>query len=226
MNRILASAKDGVRIKGVDHVTVSELAEICQCTRQTIYHHFGGLDGLLKNILLYDCSEIDYDGLDPLGWKQETFRLLCSLKKNQWLPTDLYAHRRGFLYDTLREHIKERVIPCILRSHKRAGDDVSISEISDLMATFFAGSIMHWTSENLPMGPEDMMRRLDLICGTHMHLAVDTFLREVSDMEKVRRNFKQSYNIRLDVPKRRGLVLSGIFFPSSRPDPSDRPHLP
>lgn len=176
---IVSGAKSVVRTKGTRNTTIGDIADQCNCARQTIYYHFRGMDDLLREMLFSDCEGVAYYGIDELGWKNEMYRMLCSLKKNAWLPADLYTTRRDFLYNTLLEFISKNISPRFLTAHRHTGTEQALEMLSGTISFFLTGSIMHWASEGLREEPEDILRRIDIFCGNPMHRAMDRYLTDL-----------------------------------------------
>lgn len=69
---IINSFKEVAKEKGVNHVTIGNIADRCGCARQTVYYHFDGTIDLIKWITQNELAGLTFDCMDQAPWKSET----------------------------------------------------------------------------------------------------------------------------------------------------------
>lgn len=174
---IIESFKEEAMEKGLDHVTMGNVADRCGCARQTIYYHFRGTADLLRWIVLNECSEYTYDTLERNKWKNEMFRLLNTLKKNESLVNEIYNSKHwGAFSEMITGIIHDKVIKTFFMTCSDYGSAKSRDNIARLLTYGFAGQTMDWIKEGLKDDPVELMKDYDRLCGASMYRLIEDFL--------------------------------------------------
>ncbi len=174
---IIESFKQEAREKGVVHVTMGSVAERCGCARQTIYYHFRGNMDLIKWILLNEYDGITYDSLERNRWKNEMYRLLTTLKNNDWLFTQIYESKMWNEFsDLLVTTISSNVVQPFFLTCTDCGTARNRENISRIITFAFAGQTIDWMRKGFTESPMELMKDFDRLCGSAMYRLIEDFL--------------------------------------------------
>lgn len=174
---IINSFKDEAREKGVGRVTIGSVADRCGCARQTIYYHFRGTMDLLKWITQNEMAELSYDALNKNRWKKEMFRLLCTIKTNDWLFKDIYNSKYwGEYHEFLMEVVQMRVVETFFYNCSTSGSSKNRENLVRIFTYSFVGQIIDWMKSGFKDAPEDMMKDIERLCGATFHKLIEDYL--------------------------------------------------
>ncbi len=174
---IIESFKQEAREKGIVRVTMGGVAERCGYARQTIYYHFRGTMDLIKWILLNENGDTSYDSLEKNRWKNEMYRLLTTLKSNDWLITQIYQSKMWDEFrDLLIAMISTNVVQQFFLTCSDYGSAKSRENISRIITFAFAGQAIDWIRKGFVEPPIEIMRDLDRLCGATMYKLIEDFL--------------------------------------------------
>ncbi len=174
---IVESFKQEAWEKGLVHVTIGNVAERCGCARQTIYYHFNGNMDLIKWILLNEYDDITYDSLERNRWKNEMYRILTTLKNNEWLFTQIYQSKMWDEFrDLLTATVAANVVQTFFLTCTDSGSAKSRDNISRIITYAFAGQIIDWIRKGFVETPLNLMKDFDRLCGSSMYKLIEDFL--------------------------------------------------
>ncbi len=174
---IIESFKQEAREKGIIHVTMGGVAERCGYARQTIYYHFRGTMDLIRWILLNENGDLTYDSLEKNRWKNEMYRLLTTLKNNDWLFTQIYESKMWNEFrDMLIRIVSVNVVQPFFLTCSDYGSAKSRENISRIITFAFAGQTIDWIRKGFEEPPIELMRDLDRLCGAAMYKLIEDFL--------------------------------------------------
>lgn len=156
-----------LRDKPLDKITVQELTEECDLTRNTFYYHFKDVYDLLAYVFTTELNRLQKKYVLNNDWQgglEEGMKYL-------------YAHKKAVrnIWDTIR---KDEIIKYIYQvSHNHAMVIVSLQskslginlfdEIKVIVAEFYrdalVGNLINWISDDMKAEPKKLAKRYNLL---------------------------------------------------------------
>lgn len=100
------SLKNMLRKKTLDHITVKDIVEDCNVSRQAFYYHFKDIYDLVEWIFLEEASAALANHRDIDTWQQGYCHVLMRMRDNKPLVINTYRsnsreHLETFMYNVL-----------------------------------------------------------------------------------------------------------------------------
>lgn len=155
--RLLRALEELLKEKGLGSITVSEVCDRADVSRQAFYLHFHGIDDLV----LWAKFDLDWNTLYKVGddytWDEAVVKTLEGQKERAWFYTEAYKARG---YNSLAERELELVKAYYSELYQRfAGRDFNNEE--QRQVSFYAFGAVNitrdWARNNFQDDPVDIM---------------------------------------------------------------------
>lgn len=144
MSLFIAAGIDAINTSGVDHISVSQIAQLAKSSRPTFYAYFGDISGLLAEMWISHGTEFLYSLSDP-GFRFEVATSQEKMKLRALLEIFTVSHR-------ILE-VQEVVEPTTSKWWTVNGGQTEYSKLK--LAWFAANRIGSWLTQ--PIEPKALM---------------------------------------------------------------------
>lgn len=176
--RALAEAlKKTVEEKPIEKITVSDIVEKCNVTRQTFYYHFENIYSLIIWIYKTELSSALAAKNSNTTWQENSLHVFKQLKENKkfFMATYNSFWKRDIMNLLFSEIYKEMF--SLVESSANM-EKISESEkrfIANFYKYAFAGVYFDWIEEGMVENPDDIVSRIDMLITGDIARAVETF---------------------------------------------------
>ena len=160
--------------KPLDRITVKDIVEDCDITRNTFYYHFGDIYGLAQEVLAERLRQISMEFAPNEDWEE----LLLLLARQMTQHTRSIRHLfRSTKSDEIRRFMAEifSILLNHLFDHLAEGRRVSAEDrrlIIDFYRFAITGVAERWLKERDRQNPEELAHRLSLLLQSGMRQAI------------------------------------------------------
>ncbi len=152
-----------LRTKRLDDITVTELVERCNISRQAFYYHFSDLYGVVDYAIQQLREELT--GPSPEDWRASLERMLTMLRENRAVVLNVYrAYERSYVEHDLRQWGAPLVETRVRRAAGR--HDVTEDQIgfmTELLTQALASIVLSWVERGMPSSVIDRMDDFDVL---------------------------------------------------------------
>ena len=122
-NQIVSTLAELLQTKRLDDITVTELVERCNISRQAFYYHFSDLYGVVDYGIQQFLEELELPS--PDRWRAALEKTLTLLRENRALVLNVYrAYERSYVEHDLRQWI----MPLVEARTRMAARKYSVTE--------------------------------------------------------------------------------------------------
>lgn len=184
---LAASLKRLLKVKTLDKVTVTDIAEDCEVNRQTFYYHFQDIYDLIEWIYTNDADKA-LDGKKTYDtWQQGFLQIFEYVQENKAFVINTYhsisrEHLERFLYNETYHLIMDVVEEQAAGMNVREDDKAFIADIYKFA---FVGLMLEWVGKGMKEEPEKIIGRLSLLMEGTITNALERFR---TDSHKARKN--------------------------------------
>lgn len=184
---LAASLKRLLKVKTLDKVTVTDIAEDCEVNRQTFYYHFQDIYDLIEWIYTNDADKA-LDGKKTYDtWQQGFLQIFEYVQENKAFVINTYhsisrEHLERFLYNETYHLIMDVVEEQAAGMNVREDDKAFIADIYKFA---FVGLMLEWVGKGMKEEPEKIIGRLSLLMEGTITNALERFR---TDSHKAQKN--------------------------------------
>lgn len=176
--RALAEAlKKTVEEKPIEKITVSDIVEKCNVTRQTFYYHFENIYSLIIWIYKTELSNALEAKNYNATWQESSLYVFKQLRENKKFFMATYnSFWKRDIMNLLFDEIYKEMFSLVEASENM--EKISDSEkkfIANFYKYAFAGIYFDWIEGGMEENPEKIISRIDLLIPGDITRAVDTF---------------------------------------------------
>lgn len=157
-NEIMTALGGLLQTKRLDDITVTELVERCNISRQAFYYHFSDLYGVVDYGIQRYLEELKAPS--PEQWHEVLERTLTLLRENRTLVLNVYrAYERSYVEHDLRQWatpLVEARVRMAARTHGVTEDQISF--MIELLTEALASIVLSWVERGMP---SSVVERLD-----------------------------------------------------------------
>lgn len=174
---LAASLKRLLKVKTLDKVTVTDIAEDCEVNRQTFYYHFQDIYDLIEWIYTNDADKA-LDGKKTYDtWQQGFLQIFEYVQENKAFVINTYhsisrEHLERFLYNETYHLIMDVVEEQAAGMNVREDDKAFIADIYKFA---FVGLMLEWVGKGMKEEPEKIIGRLSLLMEGTITNALERF---------------------------------------------------
>ncbi len=157
-NQIVSTLAELLQTKRLDDITVTELVERCNISRQAFYYHFSDLYGVVDYGIQQFLEELELPS--PDRWRAALEKTLTLLRENRALVLNVYrAYERSYVEHDLRQWI----MPLVEARTRMAARKYSVTEdqtgfMAELLTDGLASIVLSWVERGMP---SSVIERLD-----------------------------------------------------------------
>lgn len=158
----------------IDKITVKDIVDDCQISRNTFYYHYADIDNLLLDVFNLEAHKVSDLPLDYTNWQEGFAKAI----------TFAFENKRAFyhVYHSARRETIERYLYTVIYhlmhgyAKKVSGGRTVSEENIAFISSFFTGGLCSvtvlWLNENNDVTPEQFVKRLSVFEGA-VQSAVD-----------------------------------------------------
>ena len=162
-NEIMAALGKLLRTKRLDDITVTELVELCNISRQAFYYHFSDLYGVVDYGIQRDLEELQ--ACTPEQWHEALERTLTLLRENRTLALNVYrAYERSYVEHDLRQWVTPLVEARVRMAAQKCGvTEDQTSFMIELLAQALASIVLSWVERGMPSSVVERLDDFDIL---------------------------------------------------------------
>jgi len=147
-----------LQTKRLDDITVTELVERCNISRQAFYYHFSDLYGVVDYAIQQFREKLTEPS--PEDWRVSLERMLTLLRENRTVVLNVYrAYERSYVEHDLRQWAAPLVEAQVrFAAGKRDVTEDQISFMTELLTQALASIVLSWVERGMP---SSVIERLD-----------------------------------------------------------------
>lgn len=151
--------------KPVDKITIKDIVNECDLTRQTFYNYFSDIYELVE----WTASEAAEKALDNVSdyenWQQGFYNVMMAIKENQYLVMNTY---QSIYRDLLEEYIYRVIYSYIIVVVERQAVGMSVdTKHKDFIAHFyslaFISLIFEWVKDGMKDDPKEIVEQTGVL---------------------------------------------------------------
>lgn len=162
-NEIVAALGGLLQTKRLDEITVTELVERCNISRQAFYYHFSDLYGVVDYAVQQLLEQLKTP--TPEEWRATLERTLTLLRENRTLVLNVYrAYERSYVEHDLRQWAKPLVeARTRIAARKFNVTEDQIAFMTDLLTQSLASLVLSWVERGMPSSVIERMDDFDIL---------------------------------------------------------------
>jgi len=157
-NEIVMALGELLQAKRLDDITVTELVERCNISRQAFYYHFSDLYGVVDYAIQQLREKLTEPA--PEDWRISMERMLTLLRENRTVVLNVYrAYERSYVEHDLRQWampLVEARARVAARSYNVTEDQIGF--MTELLTQALASIVLSWVERGMP---SSVIERLD-----------------------------------------------------------------
>lgn len=162
-NQIVSTLRELLQSKRLDDITVTELVEKCNISRQAFYYHFSDLYAVVD----YGVQQL-LDDLKlgrPEEWRASLEQALTLLRENRTLVLNVYrAYERSYVEHDLRRW----AIPLVdartrLAAQKYRVTEDQINFMTEVLTQALVSTVLSWVERGMPSSVIERMDDFDIL---------------------------------------------------------------
>ena len=157
--------------KPMDKITVKEISELCNISRQTFYYHFNDIYDIARQIFAETSKHAMQSFVEEDDWSTGYMRMMTWCRKNKNFIVTTYKSNFGHI---LVDNMNMAVYQDLLNLLKRTGKDLKITEEQyQFIAKFYASALIFitidWIKNDMQEDPNKIINNLYLLVGEDFH---------------------------------------------------------
>lgn len=152
-----------LQTKRLDDITVTELVERCNISRQAFYYHFSDLYGVVDYAIGQFQEKLV--GPNPEDWRASLEAALTLLRENRTVVLNVYrAYERSYVEHDLRQWaapLVEARVRAAAKAYRVTEDQVGF--ITELFTQSLASIVLSWVERGMPSSIVERMDDFDLL---------------------------------------------------------------
>ena len=191
-NQIVSTLAELLQTKRLDDITVTELVERCNISRQAFYYHFSDLYGVVDYGIQQFLEELELPS--PDRWRAALEKTLTLLRENRALVLNVYrAYERSYVEHDLRQWI----MPLVEARTRMAARKYNVTEdqtgfMAELLTDGLASIVLSWVERGMPSSVIERLDDFDILVKAAWTILWNGWPRKTRDRSRIRRNFTWS----------------------------------
>ncbi|MEA4811074.1 MAG: TetR/AcrR family transcriptional regulator [Anaerolineaceae bacterium] len=161
--------------KPLTEITVQEIANACQISRQAFYYHFEDIYDLIEWYLTLEAQKLLEGGRSYQTWQRGFLNLFEWAKQNRAIVNHLYnSINREQLERFLYQMAFDLVMPVV--QEKQGKSKISTENlifIVDFYKFAFVGLLQDWIGHGMKKDPNDLVDQLSVVIQGSIPYAID-----------------------------------------------------
>ena len=164
-NEIMNTLGVLLQTKRLDDITVTELVERCNISRQAFYYHFSDLYGVVEYGIQQFLEQMETPSPDQ--WRDALERTLTLLRENRTLVLNVYrAYERSYVEHDLRRWTVPLVEARVrIAARRLAVTEDQIGFMSEVLTQALASIVLSWVERGMPSSVIERMDDFDVLIG-------------------------------------------------------------
>lgn len=162
-NEIMIALGGLLQTKRLDDITVTELVERCNISRQAFYYHFSDLYGVVDYGIQQYLAQLKAPS--PERWHETLEQTLALLRENRTLVLNVYrAYERSYVEHDLRQWAAPLVggrVRLAARQFNVTEDQISF--MTELLTEGLASILLSWVERGMPSSVIERMDDFDIL---------------------------------------------------------------
>ncbi len=145
----------------LDKITVQEIIQQCQVSRNTFYYHFGDIYALLEAVLSREMDRLQQERPKGGTWVDDLRRFLDYLSKNRRMVYHIY---HSVSHQLLEQYLFQVMEGLFMEYIREAAEGLCVDE-ADLeflclaYRSMFVGALLEWLRQGMHSDLEEMLDR-------------------------------------------------------------------
>lgn len=162
-NEIMNTLGELLQAKRLDDITVTELVERCNISRQAFYYHFSDLYGVVDYAIQQFRDKLV--GPRPEDWRGSLELTLTLLRENRTVVLNVYrAYERSYVEHDLRRW----AAPLVEARTRLAAQRYRVTEdqigfMTELLTQALASIVLSWVERGMPSSVIERMDDFDIL---------------------------------------------------------------
>ncbi len=162
-NEIMTALGQLLQSKRLDDITVTELVERCNISRQAFYYHFSDLYGVVDYGIQQFLEQFRVPS--PEKWREVMEQTLTLLREHRTLVLNVYrAYERSYVEHDLRQW----AMPLVGARVRLAARQFSVTEdqivfMTELLTEGLASIVLSWVERGMPSSVIERMDDFDIL---------------------------------------------------------------
>lgn len=159
------SLKKMLEKKALDHITVKDIVEDCNLSRQAFYYHFKDIYDLLEWIFLEEASAALANNRNIDTWQQGYCHVLMRLRDNKVLVINTYRSNHREYLETFMFNVLFHVIYSVVEEQAQ-GMNVE-KKHKEFIARFYSLAVvamgLDWVHTDMKEDPEEIAEQVAVL---------------------------------------------------------------
>ena len=162
-----------LQTKRLDDITVTELVERCNISRQAFYYHFSDLYGVVDYGIQMLLEQLGISR--PEDWRADVERTLTLLRENRALVLNVYrAYERSYV----ESHLRRWAAPLVeartrLAARKYRVTEDQIGFMTEVLTQGLVSTVLSWVERGMPSSVIERMDDFDILVGGCLDYTLD-----------------------------------------------------
>ena len=170
-HKIMDSLIELLDTKRMDKITVKEISELCNISRQTFYYHFKDIYDIARQIFSETSKHAMQSFVDEEDWSTGYMRMMKWCRKNKSFVVNTYNSNFGHI---LVDNMNSAVYMDLVNLLKKKGRDLKITEDQyNFISKFYSSALIFitvdWIKNDMQEDPNKIINNLYLLVGEDFH---------------------------------------------------------
>ena len=166
IKRVLASTlKEMAEKKSLSKITINDLTQACDVSRQTFYNNFKGIYDLVEWIYLKEVVTLIERGKIYDKWQDALTSIFQYISENHVFVLNTYrSFGKGFLEKVLRQEIELFLSNQVFKKIEVTKEEAKQVEFSYSFYTYaLVGVGLDWIEKQMPESVEELVERIERV---------------------------------------------------------------
>jgi len=174
---LAASLKNLLGIRLLDKITVKDIVDDADVTRQTFYYHFRDIYDLICWIFDQNAKSACTPELDTLDWSTRLIATLAAMQQEHLLVMSLF---HSISRAHLEQYLNNVIYTLICDQLEEYGRDLTFSDedkrfIADFYKYAFVGILMEWIRKGMKDNPKQLVDKLLYMLNGEIRRSLEKF---------------------------------------------------
>ncbi|MGI6008782.1 MAG: TetR/AcrR family transcriptional regulator C-terminal domain-containing protein [Methanomethylophilus sp.] len=183
--QIVEAFKELLNEKEYGKITISDIAERCNISRQTFYYHFKNIFDMVVWIFEQDTKSDPRNSGGYVPWRllvRESFEY-CQQNKSLIMQV-LRSPEREKLSSYFIEFSIKKISEALMIKTDGRMDPKDVDFIARVYAYAYSGIILKWISEGMPDDGIELAEKIDTVVSASMNPVIEALMKKSAENKK------------------------------------------
>ena len=174
-----------VRQKPLDKLTVKDIVEDCEITRNTFYYHFQDIYDLTAEVFRSEFAGLLRSGGESIGWWDTVRAIACFAQNNRAAVLHVFrSARRDELLRVFEASSQEYIVELLRKRPDAAGvPEEDLQVLARVLRCAVAGLAQEWLNKGMKEDPTPTLDRMERMFGDLVAQALANAAQPVQETE-------------------------------------------